>query len=243
MYGQGIGRAGYPSKHTLHSIQVSTSVLFPISINSIGNSKYLLQLWFTRIALLVKLRSWSVAWAESEPWWDLDKPDLYFQFYSELYGGRPGTIVPFSFRLLLAELPQYVHKPQEALKRLFSTLSVVRKVNNCCWILIVEFTCQKCTNYSHFLQIIDNLCSGLSEDGSHFEISEPDRTESKKLWRSRETRILHSIINVAFQQKVSSIKFVRISVPITCTPGGLLNEFWNDENQVPEHFRFQFSNI
>lgn len=88
----------------------------------------LLQLWFTRIALLVKLRSWSVAWAESEPWWDLDKPDLYFQFYSELYGGRPGTIVPFSFRLLLAELPQYVHKPQEALKRLFSTLSVVRKV-------------------------------------------------------------------------------------------------------------------
>lgn len=54
-----------------------------------------------------------------------------------------------------------------------------------------------------FLQIIDNLCSGLSEDGSHFEISEPDRTESKKLWRSRETRVLHSIVNVAFQQKVS----------------------------------------
>lgn len=106
-----------------------------LSIQHINVSTVCSQLWFTRIALLVKLKSWSVAWAEAEPWWDLDRPDLYFQFYSELYGGRPGTIVPFSFRLLLAELPQYVHKPQEAFKRLFSILSIVRQVRFTSFIL------------------------------------------------------------------------------------------------------------
>lgn len=47
-----------------------------------------------------------------------------------------------------------------------------------------------------------NLKAGLSEDGSHFEISDCDREESKKLWQLREMRILHSIINIAFQQQV-----------------------------------------
>jgi hypothetical protein len=76
----------------------------------------------------VKLRSFSLAEVESEPFGDLDHPDLYFQFYPELYGGRMGSMVPFSFRLLLAELPQYLTKHQEALSRLHVLLATVRKV-------------------------------------------------------------------------------------------------------------------
>ncbi|KAJ8870181.1 hypothetical protein PR048_029195 [Dryococelus australis] len=158
IYGQGVGRAGHPSKHTVHSIQ----------------------LWFTRIALLVKLRSFSLAEIESEPFGDLDRPDLYFQFYPELYGGRLGSMVPFAFRLLLAELPQYTSKHHEALLRLHTLLATVRK-------------------------IIKNLASGLCEDGSRIELSPNDRTESKKLWVSREVRVLHSIVNCAIYQKDFSL--------------------------------------
>ena len=76
----------------------------------------------------MKLRSFSLAEVESEPFGDLDRPDLYFQFYPELYGGRMGCLVPFAFRLLLAELPQYLTKHQEALNRLHTLLATVRKV-------------------------------------------------------------------------------------------------------------------
>lgn len=57
IYGQGRGRAGHPSKHSPHS----------------------LQLWFTRIALLVKTKAFNVASAEAEPFGHFDKPDMYFQ--------------------------------------------------------------------------------------------------------------------------------------------------------------------
>lgn len=154
IYGQGAGRAGHPSKHTVHSIQ----------------------LWFTRLALHVKLRSFSLAEVESEPFGDLDHPDLYFQFYPELYGGRMGSMVPFSFRLLLAELPQYLTKHQEALSRLHVLLATVRK-------------------------ILRNLEAGLCEDGSPAELSLSDCNESRKLWASREARVLHSIVNCALYQK------------------------------------------
>ncbi|CAB3362278.1 Hypothetical predicted protein [Cloeon dipterum] len=154
MYGQDAGRSGYPTKHTPHSIQ----------------------LWATRIALLVKLRSFSLADIESEPFGDLERPDLYFQYYPDMYGNRPGTMVPFSFRLLLAEFPQYLNKGKESLVRLHSVLAVVR-------------------------QILKNLDAGLMEDGSPISISDADRAESKKLWRSREVRVLYSIANCAIFQK------------------------------------------
>lgn len=86
-------------------------------------------MWFTRLALLVKLRSFSLADVESEPFGDLDKPDMFFQFYPELYGGRLGSMVPFSLRLLIAQIPSYIEKHQKALSRLHSLLATIRKVN------------------------------------------------------------------------------------------------------------------
>lgn len=106
IYGQGRGRAGHPSKHSPHS----------------------LQLWFTRIALLIKTKSYLIAQTEAEPFGQLEKPDVFYQFYPEMYGGRPGSIASFSFRLLLAELPMHCSKPKDALTKLFHILTTVRQV-------------------------------------------------------------------------------------------------------------------
>ncbi|KAI4469045.1 d-alanyl-d-alanine carboxypeptidase [Holotrichia oblita] len=154
IYGQGLGRAGHPSKHSPHS----------------------LQLWFTRIALLVKAKEYQVAQAEAEPFGQLDKPDLFYQFYPEMYGGRPGSIASFSFRLLLAELPMHCGKPKESLTKLFSILATVK-------------------------QMIRNLKDGVCEDGNPMEISDSDRSDSVRLWTGRETRIMHSIVNCALSLK------------------------------------------
>lgn len=104
----GTGRSGHPTKHSPHS----------------------LQLWFTRIALLIKIKSYTLAQVEAEPFGNLDKPDLFFQFYPEMYGGRPGSIATFSFRLLIAELPMHCGKPKESMARLFNLVATVRQVFN-----------------------------------------------------------------------------------------------------------------
>nr|CAD7572578.1 unnamed protein product [Timema californicum] len=164
-------------------IRVRTQVEYPESSFSkmvFHSPSTQMRLWFTRLALLVKLRSFSLAEVESEPFGDLDRPDLYFQFYPELYGGRLGSMVPFAFRLLIAELPQYTGKYKDALNKLHILLATVRKVLN-------------------------NLTAGLCEDGSPAELSTADRSESRKIWKSREARVLHSIINCALYQKDYSL--------------------------------------
>ncbi|KAL6449032.1 hypothetical protein ACFW04_000622 [Cataglyphis niger] len=150
IYAQGYGKINQPSKHTPHS----------------------LQLWYTRLALLVKLRQMDVLENESKPFGNLDKPDMYFTFYPELYGTRPGSMASFSFRLLLAEIPLYYDKAKQALDNLYKLLATVR-------------------------QIIANFHAGLSGEGTHVKISESDQREAVKLWTARKSRILISIVNCA----------------------------------------------
>ncbi|XP_059104232.1 trafficking protein particle complex subunit 12 isoform X2 [Peromyscus eremicus] len=104
-HGQGYGKNGLPTSHTTDS----------------------LQLWFVRLALLVKLGLFQNAEMEFEPFGNLDQPDLYYEYYPHVYPGRRGSMVPFSMRILHAELQQYLGNPQESLDRLHRVKTVCSK--------------------------------------------------------------------------------------------------------------------
>lgn len=153
-HGQGYGKSGQPSTHTTDT----------------------LQLWFVRLALLVKLNLFQNAELELEPFGNLDQPDLYYEYYPAVYPGRRGSMVPFSMRVLHAELPQYSNKPQECLDRLHSMRSI----------------CQK---------ILANLEEGLAEDGSMMTLTQENRQASIQLWRSRLCRVMYSMANCLLMMK------------------------------------------
>ncbi|XP_036080383.1 trafficking protein particle complex subunit 12 isoform X2 [Rousettus aegyptiacus] len=133
-------------------------------------------LWFVRLALLVKLGLFQNAEMEFEPFGDLDQPDLYYEYYPHVYPGRRGSMVPFSMRVLHAELQQYLGNPQEALDRLHGLKAVCSK-------------------------ILAHLEQGLAEDGSASSISQENRQASIQLWRARLGRVTCSVANCLLQMK------------------------------------------
>ncbi|XP_043726609.1 trafficking protein particle complex subunit 12 isoform X1 [Cervus elaphus] len=182
-HGQGYGKSGLPTSHTADS----------------------LQLWFVRLALLVKLGLFQNAEMEFEPFGSLDQPDLYYEYYPHVYPGRRGSMVPFSMRILHAELQQYLGNPQEALDRLHR----------------VKAVCSK---------ILANLEQGLAEDGTMSSIAQENRqgqgrrdgglrpsvagllavsprahplspAASVQLWRSRLGRVMCSMANCLLLMK------------------------------------------
>ncbi|KAK5857118.1 hypothetical protein PBY51_010384 [Eleginops maclovinus] len=153
-HGQGYGKAGQQTSHTTDS----------------------LQLWFVRLGLLIKLNLFQNAEMEFEPFGNLDQPDLFYEYYPTVYPGRRGSMVPFSMRLLHAELPQYLAKPQEALDRLHNLKTVC-------------------------LAILENLEKGLAEDGSMISLTQENKQGSLKLWRSRLSRVMYSMANCLLLMK------------------------------------------
>ncbi|XP_026333735.1 trafficking protein particle complex subunit 12 [Hyposmocoma kahamanoa] len=150
---QGVGRMHRPSKHTPRT----------------------LQLWLTRFAVMLRIKLHEPLIKEAEPFGDFSKPDMFYEFYPDLHENRTGSLVPFSLRLLVAELPGHVGKPEEAIDRLYAMLDIVQ-------------------------QMLENLRQGKTEDGTA-TITEQDKIESLRLWTGRETRVLHSIVNCAIALK------------------------------------------
>ncbi|KAH7976345.1 hypothetical protein HPB52_012335 [Rhipicephalus sanguineus] len=140
-----------------------------------------LQLWYTRLALFVKLRKFAYAEVEGDAFGDLDKPDLFYEFYPDTYPDKRGSMVPFAMRLLLAELPQFQGNHCTALNSLYKLLNVVHR-------------------------ILGNLTNGISEDGSLLDMSEQLRQASMKLWEDRECRVYFAILNCVLNQKLGDVE-------------------------------------
>ena len=149
MYGQGQGKTGQLSKHSPTSLQI----------------------WWIRLALLVKLRQFTTAEAEAAAFGDLETPDLFYQYYPELHPNKRGSMAPWSLRLLLAELPAYNNKQVVAMNKLLRLLRQVR-------------------------QMISNLEAGLAPDGEVILAGAEEKQRlGLEIWRERERQILRSLVN------------------------------------------------
>ncbi|KAL4235736.1 Trafficking protein particle complex subunit 12 [Mactra antiquata] len=135
-----------------------------------------LQLWYCRFSLMMKLRMYSVMESEMAAFKNLDTPDIYYEFYPQIFTGKRGSMVAFGMRLLHAELPHHLGRSQETLDRLYYILAIIKR-------------------------ILKNLDDGLSEDGSAVTITSESRTASKDLWEERERRVLYLIGNTLVSLK------------------------------------------
>lgn len=169
IYGQGVGRLGQPAKHTPHS----------------------LQLWFTRFNLLVKLGLFEMVTAEAEAFQQLSRPDLFYDFYAEMYNGRKGSMASFTFRLLLAELPMYVGQEKIALDNLSNVNSVCKQIMDHLSLKgdAVGTLFWK-RRYARSLQSMVNCSLVLKNYGLVHSLMK--QLEDLQMWTSQELQDLHS---------------------------------------------------
>ncbi|CAI8056206.1 Trafficking protein particle complex subunit 12 [Geodia barretti] len=70
-----------------------------------------LVMWGARLALLVVMQQFREAEVEMEAFGELVNPDLFYQYHTHNYPDKTGSMVPFSMRLLHAQLPGLTGKP------------------------------------------------------------------------------------------------------------------------------------
>ncbi|KJE92863.1 hypothetical protein CAOG_03754 [Capsaspora owczarzaki ATCC 30864] len=135
-----------------------------------------LQMWLCRMIALMKLRRYEKAAAELDTFGDLDRPDLYYDYYPDSYPDMTGSLVPFSLRVIHAQLPHYVGKPQLALDRLYS----------------LNHTCT---------QVMSHLRSGKNENGIAQKLAASRVQAALTLWGERQTKLQYCIANHLLMMK------------------------------------------
>ena len=97
------------------------------------------QLWLTRFVLLKQTQQFDLLERELSGFGMLDYPDVYYEYAPDLYPGRKGSMIPFSMRLLYAELPHYLKRSDEALDRLYFLAAVVERVRTILPLRLIHF--------------------------------------------------------------------------------------------------------
>lgn len=98
---------------------------------SAKHSVHSLQLWHTRIALLIKINELEVARNEAEVFGQLSNSEFFYEHQQpQVFKSRHGSMASFTFRLLLAsELPLKLNKQHEALNNLLTMLDATTKIH------------------------------------------------------------------------------------------------------------------
>ncbi|VDL76582.1 unnamed protein product [Nippostrongylus brasiliensis] len=122
------------------------------------------EMWGIRSQLLMALKLYPQLIEELLPFEELDAPDLYYQYYSN-GNEKTGSLIPFSMRLIHAEVLRFTPFPWKAVERIERLEAGVKKVFNLQWLRFVP--------KSWLLQVITMICSS----------GEPE--EYISAWRSR----------------------------------------------------------
>lgn len=149
---------------------------------------------------------------------DFEKPDMYYEYYlndpSSSALQRKGSIVPFYFRMLGSEIPQYLRKSNETIEKLTKLLSKVNLVSSFCFVCLIfclnfnskTFILCYLLTFAFCIQISSNLQEGFHEDGSLIdEEGSKDfvqREKSIRIWNARKIRLLCALANASLFAKV-----------------------------------------
>ncbi len=114
-------------------INLTGKILKSIQATNTAESKsifnnYSMQVWFVRIAVLMKLKYFREADVELRQFENFEKFYLFYETYPNDYPNREGSMVPFGLRMLNAELPLYLGKSEESIAQLYKLLETVDRV-------------------------------------------------------------------------------------------------------------------
>lgn len=76
----------------------------------------------------MKLKFFREADLELRQFENFDRAEFFYESHSDVYPSRQGSMVPFGFRLLVAELPQFLSRSDESLTMLCKLLDTVNSV-------------------------------------------------------------------------------------------------------------------
>eukprot|EP00730_Choanoeca_flexa_P018817 TRINITY_DN9169_c0_g1_i2.p1 TRINITY_DN9169_c0_g1~~TRINITY_DN9169_c0_g1_i2.p1 ORF type:complete len:654 (+),score=154.20 TRINITY_DN9169_c0_g1_i2:1-1962(+) len=86
-----------------------------------------LQVWLVRSTLMLKFKLFDQLAQELDSFGSWDRADLWYEAYPTTFPSLSGSIVPFSLRLIHAQLPSYIHRQRLAMDRLCVLKSVCEK--------------------------------------------------------------------------------------------------------------------
>ena len=109
----------------LHRSQAPSST----SMKSLDEQEH--AVWNVRFSILLRLNMASIAEIEMQPFNSFENPDLFAEFFNVPINRSTGgltSLVPFGTRLLHAQLPLFLQRPNEALSRLNKLLQSSQKI-------------------------------------------------------------------------------------------------------------------
>eukprot|EP00035_Acanthoeca_spectabilis_P001032 m.77128 g.77128 ORF g.77128 m.77128 type:complete len:408 (-) comp10584_c0_seq1:2237-3460(-) len=130
----------------------------------VQHTELTLQMWLYRAIALWKLGQYTAAMSELNSFGSFDQVDLLFESYPDVHHGKKGSMVPFSLRLIRAELPSRLGKHDGSLVQLH----------------LLKHACQTA---------IARLQTGKAEDGSAEHDLGDQFDVVVQVWQSRLQRV------------------------------------------------------
>eukprot|EP01135_Chromosphaera_perkinsii_P000293 Nk52_evm62s62 gene=Nk52_evmTU62s62 len=178
---------GVIKKHILKSnwrVVLKWTGKYLINYNSlVGSDQKLciveaIQIILVRMIALMKLRLFEVAQMELEKMADFDSPVFRFECYPDTFPDRKGCMIPFTLRIIQAELPYLNDQPDLSFQKLYKLKYICTDM-----IVLLKQTLEEGLNGKDFIK--DTV----------FISSEEDIVSAIMIWQQREVRTMYAIAN------------------------------------------------